>query len=114
ALDLDRRRPAGRTIGLDVLRLAGTPDGHADGDRDRDEATGRGDVGALDEGRGRIGVIGVPPPEEGWREIHRHATRQLEPGLPEFRLEAEPPRRPLRRGPDRQKHDQEYDDDLAP
>ena len=114
ALDLDRRRPAGRTIGLDVLRLAGTPDGHADGDSDRDEATGRGDVGALHEDRRRIGIIGVPPPKEGWWEIHRHATRQLEPGLPEFRLEAEPPRRPLCRGPDREEHDQEDDDDLAP
>ena len=114
ALDLHRRRPAGRTIGLDVLRLAGAPDGHADGDRDRDEAAGRGDVGALDEDRRRIGVIGVPPPEEGGREIDRHATRQLEPGLTEFGLEAEPPRRPLRRGPDREEHDQEDDDDLAP
>ena len=114
ALDLDRRRPARRTIGLDVLRLAGAPDGHADGDGDRDEAAGRGDVGALDEDRRRIGVIGVPPPEEGRREIDGHAARQLEPRLTEFRLEAEPPRRPLRRGPDRDEHDQEDDDDLAP
>jgi hypothetical protein len=34
--------------------------------------------------------------------------------LPEFRLEAEPPRRPLCCSPDREEHDQEHYDDLAP
>jgi hypothetical protein len=40
--------------------------------------------------------------------------RQFEPGMAEFRLEAEPPSRPLCRRPGRDKHDQEDNDYLAP
>ncbi len=112
--DLHRRSPARRSIGFDILRFPGAPDGHADGDRDGNEAAGGRDVGALDEDGRRIGVIGVPPPEEGGRQIDGHAARQLEPRLTKLRLEAEPPSRPLRRRPDRDEHDEEDDGDLAP
>src|SRR3546814_5009170 len=40
------------------------------------------------------------PPEEGRGMVDRQA-RQLEPGCPELRLEAEPPCGPLRRRPGR-------------
>ena len=39
---------------------------------------------------------------------------ELEPGVSELRLKAEPPRRPLRRAPGRGEHDREDDEDLAP
>jgi len=94
--------------------FAGAPDGHADGDGDRDESAGRRNACALDEDRRRIGVIGVPPPEEGGRQIDGHAVRDLEPRLTKLGLKAELPRRPLRRGPDRDEHDERDDDDLAP
>ncbi len=48
--------PTRRAIGLDLLGLACTPDRHADGDGDRDEATGRRDESAFDEDRGCVGV----------------------------------------------------------
>ena len=105
--------PARRAVCLDVLRLAGAPDGHADGDGDGDEAPGRRDVGAFDEDRRRIGVVEVPPPEEGRRIIDRPA-RQIEPGGAELGLESKPPGRPLRRRPGREEHDQEDGGDLAP
>src|SRR3546814_12012071 len=41
-------------------------------------------------------------------------ARQLEPGCPELRLEAEPPCGPLSRRPGRGEHDQDDDGDLAP
>ena len=46
--------------------------------------------------------------------LRSRADQALEPRLTEFRLEAEPPRRPFCRRPDREEHDQEDDDDLAP
>ena len=113
-LHFGRRRPPGGTIGLDVLRFARWPDGHTDGDRDRDESARCRDARALDEHRRGVGVLGIPPPEKGRGKIDRHAGRQLEPGLSQFRLESESPRRPLCRGPDRDKHDQTDDDNLAP
>ena len=106
--------PARRTIGLDVLCLARSQDRHGDGDRDGDESAGRRDKGALDEYRWRVGVVGIPPPEERRRIIDRHTLRQFEPGLPELRLKAEPPRRPLRRHPGGRQHDGQDQDDLTP
>ncbi len=112
-LDLVGVRPARRAVGLGVLRLAGAPDRHADGDGDRGEAAGGGDQRAFDEDAGRVGVVEVPPPEEGWRRIDRQPG-EIEPRRAELRLEAEPPRRPLRRAPDGGEHDGEDDEDLAP
>ena len=111
--DLLRLRPAGRAVGLGILRLAGAPDGHADRDSRGDDPTRCGDVGSLDEDVGRVGVVGVPPPEEGRRKVERE-MQQLEPRVAELWLEAEAPGRPLRRAPDRQQDDRKDGDDLAP
>ncbi len=112
-LHLSAVGPAGGAVGLDVLRFARPPDRHANGNCDRDEAAGRRDIGALDKDRRRIGVVEIPPPEEGRRVIDRPA-RNLEPWMAELRLEAKAVCRPLRRGPGREQHDQEDDGDLAP
>ena len=69
---------------------------------DRGDSAGRGDVGALDEDVARVGVIGEPPPEEG-RRLVDGPPEELEPGMAELRLEAQPPCRPLRRCPDRKR-----------
>src|SRR5216683_3399086 len=106
--------PARRTIGLDVLRLARSQDRHGDGDRDGDESPRCRDKGALDEHRGCIGIVGIPPPKERRRVIDRCALRQFEPGLPELRLKTEPPGRPLRCGPGRRQHDSQDEGDLTP
>jgi hypothetical protein len=63
---------------------------------------------------GRIGVIGVTPPEEGRREINRHARHEFEPWLAELRLVAKLPRHPLRRRPHGDEHGREDNDDLTP
>jgi hypothetical protein len=46
-LDLDGVRPTRRAVDFGMLRLAGAPDRHADGDRDGDEAARYGDRCAL-------------------------------------------------------------------
>ena len=61
----------------------------------------------------RIGVVGVPPPEEGRGKIDGN-TQQLEPWSAKLRLEAQSPSRPLRRRPDGDQHDGNNDGDLAP
>src|SRR6266851_1687391 len=106
--------PARRTIGLDVLCLARPQDRHGDGERDGDESPRCGDKGASDEYRGRIRVVGIPPPKERRWVIDRHALHQFEPGLSELRLKAEPPGRPLRCGPGRCQHDGQDEGDLSP
>ena len=68
---------------------------------------------AFDENPWRIGVVVVPPPEEGERQIDRD-TCDLEPRRPELRLKAEPPGSPLGREPHRREHDRKDDEDLAP
>src|SRR5215831_14383685 len=106
--------PARRTIGLDVLGLARPQDRQGDGERDGDESPGCRDVRSFDEYRGRIRVVGIPPPKERRRIIDRHALRQLEPGLPELRLITELPSRPLRCRPGRRQHDGQDERDLTP
>ena len=112
--DLHRRSPPRRSIGFDILGFAGAPDGHADGDRDGNKTAGRCDVGAFDEDWRRVGVIGVPPQEEGGGQIDGHAARQLEPWSTKLGLEAEAPSRPLGRRPDCDEHDEKDDGDLTP
>src|SRR5712692_6605035 len=114
ALDFRVGGPARRTIGFYVLRLARPQDRQGDGGRDGDESAGRGDKGALDEYRWRIGIEGIPPPEERGRAIDRHTLHQFEPGLPELRLKTEPPSRPLCRGPGHRQHDSQDEGDLTP
>ena len=84
-----------------------------DRNADRCEAAGGCNCGPLDEYAWRIGVVVVPPPEEGHRKVDRR-IRNREPGRPKLQLEAEPPRRPLSGAPQRREHDREDDQDLAP
>jgi len=107
-------RPAGRPIGRRGLGFARPPHRHGNGNRDRDESTGRRDVGTLNEDLRRIGVIGVPPPEERRWEVDRYSRHQLKPWLSELRLITELPGHPLRRGPHCRQHDREDEDDLPP
>ena len=70
-LDLVGVRPARRAVGLGMAGLAGAPDRHADGDGDGDKAARGGDQRAFQKNVWRVGVIEVPPPEEGRRWIDR-------------------------------------------
>src|SRR5713101_3754789 len=109
-----RRRPACCAISSHVLRLACTPHRHADGDRDRDESARCRDTGPLDKNARRIGVVGIPPPEESRRQVDRNAAPKLEPRLTKLRLVAQSPCGPLRRRPNGDEHDGENDGDLTP
>ncbi|MNL00149.1 hypothetical protein D3C87_1205710 [compost metagenome] len=111
--DLLALGPAGGAERLDVLGLARPPDRHEDGDRDSDQTTGCGDGSAFEKDMRCIGVVEIPPPEQGRRWIDLQAGK-LEPWLPKLRLIAEPPRDPLRRAPYCNEHDQEDDDNLSP
>ena len=79
--------PSRRAVGFDALGLTSAPYRHADGDRDRDEPARRGDQGAAQEDVGRIGVVEIPPPEEGWRLIDGPPCN-MEPGRSELRLKS--------------------------
>ncbi len=68
-------RPARRAVGGHVLGLARAPDRHADRHGNRDQSSRGRDEGAFDEDGRRIGVIRVPPPEEGGREVDRTRRR---------------------------------------
>src|SRR5713101_4073867 len=70
--------PASRTVGRRGLGFACPPHRHGNGNRDRDESARRRDVSALNEDLRRIGVIGVPPPEERRWKIDRYSRYQLE------------------------------------
>ena len=98
---------------MTLLGLSRPPHRHGDGDDDRGDAAGSGDVGAFDEDVARIGVVGEPPPEEGWWLVDRPAE-EFEPRVPELRLEAEPPGDPFRRRPDEGEHDGADEEHLAP
>ncbi len=76
-------------------------------------AAGSGDVSALYEDIARIGVVGEPPPEEGWRMVNRPAE-QLEPRVAKPRLKPELPRGPFRRRPDEREHGRADEEHLAP
>ncbi len=112
--NLNWRRPASRAVGGGDFRFPRTPNRHADRDCDRDEATRRRDVSTLDEDMRRVGVVGVPPPKEGGREVNRHAWQEFEPWLPELWLVAKFPRHPLRRPPHGDEHNCEDNNDLTP
>jgi hypothetical protein len=85
----------------------------ATGNADSGKSAGGRDCPAFGKDRRSIGIVVIPPPKEGRRDIDGRLG-ELEPGKPELRLETEPPRRPLPRGHGRSKHDQKHDEDLTP
>ena len=97
--------PTCRTICGRRLRLSGPPYRHRKSDDDRDDPPGRSDACPFNEHFRCVGIVGIPPPEEGRRQIDGNARRELKPGVSELRLIAETPGRPLRRGPHRDEHD---------
>ncbi len=105
--------PPRRAIGRDVARLARPPHRHPDRDADRGEPAGAGDQRPLVEDARRVGVVPVPPEEEGRRRIDRHAPDHIHRRA-ELRLKPQTPRHPLRRSPHRGEHDEEDDDQLTP
>jgi hypothetical protein len=62
----------------------------------------------------RIGVIGVPPPEERRWKIDQNSRDQLEPWMSKLRLVTELPSHPLRGRPHRGERDHKGDGDLPP
>ena len=112
--DLRTICPTGRAIGGGDAGFARTPDRQGGRDRNSKDAARCGDVSPLDKNLWRIGVEGVPPPEKRDRNIDRHATRDLEPWLPELRLVAELPGHPLRRRPLRHEQHRPDGENLAP
>ena len=105
--------PAGRSVGGDLLDLPRAPDRHGDGYDDRSDAAGRCDVRALDEDRARIGIVGEPPPKEGWRVVDWPAE-DVEPGVSQLGLECQTPGDPLCRPPEEGEHNGADGEDLAP
>jgi hypothetical protein len=114
---LSNLKPAGptcRTICGRRLRLPSPPQRHRESDDNRDDPAGRSDACPFNEHFRCVGIVGIPPPEEGRRQIDGDARCELKPGVSELRLIAEPPGRPLRRGPHRDEHDGQDAGDLAP
>src|SRR5579883_326345 len=111
--DLARLRPARGAVGRDLLHFSGPPHRHGDRHDEGRDAAGPRDEAAGDEDVVGISVISEPPPEEGWRLVHRPA-KQAEPGMAEPRLEGELPGGPLRRRPEESEDDGADEKDLAP
>ena len=105
--------PTGRSVCVDVLGFARPQDRQKDRSSDGQKTARRRDQGTFDKDRRRIGIIGIPPPEEGGWIVDGH-SEQFKPRLSQLWLKAEPQSRPLCRGPGRGEHDQGHDDDLAP
>src|SRR6185312_15744573 len=105
--------PSGGPIGFDLFGLARSPNRHADRDGSRDQTARRGDVGTFHKDRRCVGVIGIPPPEEGGRQV-KWKTEQAEPGLAQFRLEGQPPGHPFGRAPNAEEDNRKNGEDLAP
>src|SRR3546814_19486736 len=78
--------PSGGAERLGILGFARPPDRHADRDGAGDETAGCRDIRPFDEDRRGIGIVEVPPPEEGPRLVERpgrqHDKRQAEHRLP--------------------------------
>ena len=62
----------------------------------------------------RVGIIGIPPPEERGRQIDRHSRDDFEPWVSELRLETQLLGHPLGRSPHGDEDDHEDNNDLAP
>jgi hypothetical protein len=105
-------RPVSGAIGGDLLHLARTPYRHGDRDDNGCDPARGCDVGAFDEDRSRVCVVGEPPPKEGWRVIDRPAE-DVEPGVSQLGLECQAPGDPLRRRPEEGEYNGTNGEDLA-
>src|SRR6185295_356212 len=112
--NVKQARPTCRTVCGCCLRLPSPPYRHRKCGYDRDDPARRSDACPFDKHSWRISIVGIPPPEEGRRKIDGNSRRELKPGVAELGLIAEPPRRPLRRGPRRDQYDGQDAGDLAP
>ena len=103
--NISQVRPTRRAVCCRRLRLPSPPDRHRKSNDDRQDSAGGRDACPFNEHFRCVGIVGIPPPEEGRRQIDGNARRELKPGVSELRLIAETPCRPLRRGPNRDEHD---------
>src|SRR3546814_2486692 len=112
AVDLSRGGPAGGPIGGDLARLPRAPERPGDGGAAAKESARPGDHPRLVEDVRRVGVVVIPPREDGPRSIDRR-VEQNEPGWAKLRLIAKLRRTPLGSGPHTRDDDRENDKDLA-
>src|SRR5574337_572371 len=105
--------PAGGAVGRHLLYLACAPHRHGHCHHEGRDTARACDEAACDEDLVGVGVIGEPPPEEGWGLIDR-PPEQGEPGVAKLRLEGELPGCPFRRAPYEADDDSTDEKDLAP
>ncbi len=111
-VDFALLRPARRSVGRDLALLACAPERTADRRAAADEAARRRERAGLVEDLRRVSLKMIPPRKEIPRPIDRQRA-EPEPWRAEFGLIAEHRGSPLRRGPDAEDHDREYDQNLA-
>ncbi|MNP18459.1 hypothetical protein D3C76_1109430 [compost metagenome] len=109
---LIRIGPARRAIGGDLPRLAGAPDGHADGHPQGQQAAARSDATANIEDVRRVGIEEEPPLEQSPRVIDRRA-QPFEPGRSQASLVAKCGSGPLRGPPHPGKGNGQHRQNLA-
>jgi hypothetical protein len=110
--DFPGRRPAGRAVAGDIMRLPGAPQRAGHRRAASNEAARTRDRTHTVEGVRGVGVEMIPPWKKRPGMIDRPAAedkpRQAQLGLP-----CQPPRRPFGREPNARDHDAEQDNDLA-
>src|SRR3546814_9769375 len=104
--DILSRRPAGRTVGGDIARLACPPDRSEDRGSAAEQSTAGGDGAGLVEDDWCIGVEREPPGENRPWMIDRHAE-QTEPGASQPWSSEEACSRPVRRRTDPRERSEE-------
>ena len=82
--------PACRAVGGCSSRLTGAPYGHAYRNRHRQETTGSRNRTPFLEDLRRVGLVPVPPPKDGRRNVDGEVT-ESEPGRPKLWLIADKP-----------------------
>ena len=110
--DLPLGSPAGGAVGSDPRGLARAPERSGDRGAAPQEPARCGQGSRLVEHRGRIGLIMVPPAEEGPRPVNGHVPGH-EPRQSELGLVAQHRRGPLGRRPHAEQNDGEDDQELT-